>query len=251
MEVALAVIDIIFVFQDWVFDLMVLALFAEDGHVNWAVAAGLIITLPGLAIMIGSTFEDTAPGGFSKYFWRFITVVAYPMTIVRKGREVISKGGQDLIRLRHMKSYDGLLQSSFMFFMQIVVLFTRPSVGTQWGISDGKLWILVLGMFSSLLNMLWDITLYHVVSDGEEQNIKKQSKLLPYYLVHFFFRSFALATFFIYWKHLACVIVLLMVLFNMWLTWHTYTKHADEAQPHIKFCTVVGGKQARLQSVYF
>ena len=61
-------------------------------------------------------------------------------------------------------------------------------------------WILVFGMFSSLLNMLWDITLYHVISDGEEQNLKRQSKLLPYYLVHFAFRSFALATFFIYWK---------------------------------------------------
>ena len=73
----------------------------RDGHVNWAVAAGLIITLPGLAIMIGSvsliplqsiktlnvllqTFEDTEPGSFNKYLWRFITVVAYPMTIVRK-----------------------------------------------------------------------------------------------------------------------------------------------------------------------
>ena len=61
-------------------------------------------------------------------------------------------------------------------------------------------WILVFGMFSSLLNMLWDITLYHVISDGEEQNIKRQSKLLPYYFVHFAFRSCALATFFIYWK---------------------------------------------------
>jgi len=129
MEVALAVIDIIFVFQDWVFDLMVLALFAEDGHVNWAVAAGLIITLPGLAIMIGSTFEDTEPGSFNKYLWRFITVVAYPMTIVRKGREVIAKGGQGLIRLRHMKSYDGLLLQASCFSCRSLSSSQGPPLG--------------------------------------------------------------------------------------------------------------------------
>ena len=55
-------------------------------------------------------------------------------------------------------------------------------------------------MLSSLLNMLWDVTIYHVISDGEEQNIKRQLKLGAYYLVHWAFRSFALATFFIYWK---------------------------------------------------
>ena len=63
-----------------------------------------------------------------------------------------------------------------------------------------SVWILLLGMLSSLLNMLWDVTIYHVISDGEEQNIKRQLKLVAYYLVHWAFRSFALATFFIYWK---------------------------------------------------
>ena len=60
--------------------------------------------------------------------------------------------------------------------------------------------LLVLGLLSSLLNMLWDITLYHVISDGQEQDIKRQLKMLPYYFVHFAFRSFSLATFFIYWR---------------------------------------------------
>ena len=60
--------------------------------------------------------------------------------------------------------------------------------------------LLVLGLLSSVLNMLWDITLYHVISDGQEQDIKRQLKMLPYYLVHFAFRSLRLATFFIYWR---------------------------------------------------
>ena len=50
----------------------------------------------------------------------------------------IETKGHDLIQLRHMKSYDGLLQSSFMFFMQLVVLFTRPSVGTLHGVANGR-----------------------------------------------------------------------------------------------------------------
>ena len=63
-----------------------------------------------------------------------------------------------------------------------------------------SVWILLIGMLSSLLNMLWDITLYHVILDGKEQDLKWQLKLLPYYGVHFAFRSITMATFFIYWK---------------------------------------------------
>ena len=90
---------------------------------------------------------------------------------------------RDLIRVRHMKSYGGLLQSSFMFSLQLVVLFTRPSVGTLYGIPDGRcrqpiffrywaffsssVWILVIGLISSLLNLLWDVTIYHIVSGFE------------------------------------------------------------------------------------
>lgn len=63
-----------------------------------------------------------------------------------------------------------------------------------------SVWILVMGLISSLLNLLWDVTLYHVVSDGKPSNFWRQIKLMPYYLVHFAFRSLALVTFFIYWK---------------------------------------------------
>ena len=76
MNVTLAILDIFFVIQDWVFDFVVLILFAEwentsphltttkkhifrTGHWKWALAAGAIITLPGLAIMIGSVRKKT------------------------------------------------------------------------------------------------------------------------------------------------------------------------------------------------
>ena len=171
-----------------------------------------------------------------------------------------------------MKSYDGLLKSGFMFFMQLVVLFTRPSMGKICGIPDGRckqlrkilsmpfsVWILVIGLISSLLNLLRDVTVYHIVSDGEASNVKRQIKLVPFYLVHLAFRSLALATFFIYWKvsfanwvdfkhfnfslkELAILTIVPLVIFNMWLTRHTYMLPDSDEQHHLHFCTVVGGE---------
>ena len=63
-----------------------------------------------------------------------------------------------------------------------------------------SVWILVFGLISSLLNLLWDVTIYHIVSDGKPSDCKRQIKLVPYYLVHYAFRSLAIATFFIYMK---------------------------------------------------
>ena len=180
-----------------------------------------------------------------------------------------------------MKSYSGLLQSGFMFFMQLVVLFTRPSIGTLYGIPDGRckqltnissmpfsVWILVIGLISSLLNFLRDVTVYHIVSDGEASNVKRQIKLIPYYLAHLAFRSLALATFFIYWKvsfsssnlvefklfnsalkELAILTIVPLVIFNMWLTRHTYKLRTNsDEQHHLRFCTLVGGESENSQT---
>jgi len=136
-EVFFAFMDIFFVIQDWILGWVIFGLFAQTGHIKWAVAAGGIIILPGLAIMIGLTFDDQSHSR-RKYLWRFLTVLAFPTIIVKIGSKVIYDQGRGLLRLRHMKSYDGLLQSGFMFFMQLVVLFTRPSMGTLYGIPDGR-----------------------------------------------------------------------------------------------------------------
>ena len=120
----------------------------------------------------------------------------------------------------------------------------------------------MIGLTSSLLNLLRDVTLYHIVSDGEASNLRRQIKLVPYYLIHLAFRSLALATFFIYWKvsfahllikHLdfafkeyAIFTIVPLVIFNMWLTRRTYKlpTNSDE-QHHLHFCTVVGGKSSK------
>lgn len=125
------------------------------------------------------------------------------------------KAPRGLFQLRKMKSYHGLLKTSLMFCLYLVSLCTRPSIGKFHGVPNGRckwpnfwggfqpclsVWILVIGLISSLLNFLRDVTVYHIVSDGEASNVKRQIKLIPYYLAHLAFRSLALATFFIYWK---------------------------------------------------
>ena len=54
---------------------------------------------------------------------------------------------------------------------------------------------------SSLYNLLWDVTIYHVLAQaGKPSDFKKQIKFIPYYFAHYAFRSLAVATFFIYMK---------------------------------------------------
>ena len=71
--------------------------FCRTGHWNWALAAFAIITLPGLAIIIGlvghshispilfpslQRLDDPSPSR-GKYFWWFLTVLAYPTIILK------------------------------------------------------------------------------------------------------------------------------------------------------------------------
>jgi len=82
-EIVLALVDIFFVLQDWIFDWVITCLFAQTGHVKWAIAAAAIITLPGLAIMVGMMFEDKGTRSRSELAWRVLTVLAYPSMVAK------------------------------------------------------------------------------------------------------------------------------------------------------------------------
>ena len=126
------------------------------------------------------------------------------------------KAPRGLFQLRKMKSYHGLLKTSLMFCLYLVSLCTRPSIGKFHGVPNGRckwpnfwggfqpclsVWILVIGLMSSLYNLLWDVTIYHVLAQaGKPSDFKKQIKFIPYYFAHYAFRSLAVATFFIYMK---------------------------------------------------
>ena len=75
---------------------------SRTGHVKWAIAAAAIITLPGLAIMVGMVsfvqlktrlitilfffhkmFEDKGSRSRSELAWRVLTVLAYPSMVAK------------------------------------------------------------------------------------------------------------------------------------------------------------------------
>ena len=49
-------------------------------------------------------------------------------------------GAVSLRMIKHMKTYDGLLESSFMFFVQLVLFSVAPPIGDHWiaGIHNGQ-----------------------------------------------------------------------------------------------------------------
>jgi len=109
-------------------------------------------------------------------------------------------------------------------------------------VANGRFWILVIGLISSLLNLIWDVTIYHIVSDGKPSEFWRQIKLMPYYLAHYAFRSLSIAIFFIYMKEWAILVAIVpLIVFNMWLTRRTYKLPTATPQQHLRFCTVVGG----------
>ena len=48
-------------------------------------------------------------------------------------QQIRGSSGSSLKMFKHMKIYDGLLESSFMFVIQLVVVFVRPPVGPFMG----------------------------------------------------------------------------------------------------------------------
>ena len=177
-----------------------------------------------------------------------------------------------------MKSYDGLLQSSFMFFMQLVVLATRPSIGTLYGVTNGRcklilnFWISDMPLFS-LDPGVWAgqqlaqpaLGRHHLPHRLWREAVRLQAAdpthaLLPHplciqiphhcHLLHihegkvwqliFYFSSQVWAI---------PVAIMPLVIFNMWLTRRTYKLPTAPPQQHLVFCTIVGGKHITLSTL--
>jgi len=100
---------------------------------------------------------------------------------------------------------------------------------------------MLVGLFSSLIGFIYNICEYHVLCDDSETNIPRQLKLMPYYSVHFIFRSFTFAMFFIYWREASVTIFIGLWLLNTFLTRRTYMTDTQNMSNHIHFCTIVGG----------
>ena len=113
-----------------------------------------------------------------------------------------------------MKIYDGLMESAYMFLIQLVVLGNQPPIGDFLGIPYGKckpsnhvpiilfflVWFSIAGLLSSVVSFMANCAEYHVLYDSLDTDFQRQAKLMPYYGVHFLFRSFTIAILYITYR---------------------------------------------------
>ena len=65
--------------------------------------------------------------------WNYINMLVIILILSRGVQQIRGSSGSSLKMFKHMKIYDGLLESSFMFVIQLVVVFVRPPVGPFMG----------------------------------------------------------------------------------------------------------------------
>jgi len=209
-----------------------------------------IILLPGITITAARVMSqgwNIMQLDWKAHLHNLVMVFAYPFALLYTGVGIIKgTSPMPLKYFKHMKTYDGVLESSFMFFMQLTVICNSTPIGqssflTPLGIPDGKFYLMLGGLLGSFGSFIYNMSEYHVLSDNVPKDVCRQLKLMPYYSIHFLFRSFTCSMFFIYWRYNACLTVIVVMAFNMWLTKRTYqTDPGSQRQPHIHFCTIVG-----------
>jgi len=250
-SIASIIIDFVVVVQDWALDIITVYLFAVAQHYKWTAAAIFFMYLPGITLFVAKHFDNFKPvdSRCRRHLIDFGTLLAYPVIIIYMGvNEICGGTGASMKYFKQLKCYDGLLESSFMFMMQLIVLFQQTPIGDfdvlgvgLVVIPNGKFWVMLTGLLSSLIGFTYNICEYHVLCDDSETDIPRQLKLMPYYSVHFIFRSFTFAMFFIYWREASIAIFVGLWLLNTFLTWRTYVTDIQNMSNHIYFCTIVGG----------
>jgi len=259
--IASIIIDFIVVVQDWAFDINTVYLFAVAQHYKWTASAIFFMYLPGVTLFVAKHFDNQnyqpADSNWKRHLINTGTLLVYPVVIVYMGLvEIWNRDGRRIKHFKQLKCYDGLLESSFMFMMQLVVICQRTPIGDfdvlglGLVIPNGKFWLMLIGLFSSLLGFLYNMSEYHVLCDDHEPNVCRQLKLMPYYSVHFLFRSFTFAMFWIYWREMTIPTFIFLCLLNMWLTRHTYMTDVLHPCNHVNFCTLVGGFSAMMSPCF-
>jgi len=249
--VASIYVDLVITFQDWAFDLNAVYIFAVGGHVMFTVTAIGIILLPGLTITAARLMSQRG----NDHDWKqrlvqyLVMVFAYPIALLYIGVGIITRRSHMPLKyFKHMKTYDGIMESSFMFFMQLTVICNSTPIGQSAVLpflEDAKFYQMLVGLIGSFGSFVYNMSEYHILSDNvpiAPKDIGRQLKLMGYYSIHFLFRAYTYSLFFVYWRYLACLTIPVVMAFNTWLTHRTYkTDTGSQRQPHIKFCTTVGG----------
>jgi len=149
----------------------------------------------------------------------------------------------------HLKSYEGLLEASFQFLIQLVIFFQRTPVGNMKKLGifvrNGEFWLRLVSTVVSLLAFTYGVSRYHCLLD-KTYTLGPVFKVMPYFLIHILFRSFTFSLFFIYARDELVAIPFLflisMFFVNMYFTRRTMNKNNPNHQiVNPRFSYTVGG----------
>jgi len=249
------IVDVILTLSDWALDWKHAVYCFSTNHIIWGSFTIILIFGPGVTCFVAWMLQNRdRMCSLSKrqLVIQFFTVVAYPALIFYLGWTTLTGRTQNRKMMIHMKTYEGLLESSFMFILQMVVFLSRPPVskaqflGIEIDVENGQFWVLILGLTSSLIAYVWNVTEYHVLLTGNQSQHFRQLTLIPYYTTHYFFRASVISMLLIYWKGYVAILFPFVVAANFFLTRYTLTMDTNQEVAMPIFCYVVGGISAIL-----
>eukprot|EP00092_Neocalanus_flemingeri_P007823 GFUD01008444.1.p1 GENE.GFUD01008444.1~~GFUD01008444.1.p1 ORF type:complete len:475 (-),score=107.10 GFUD01008444.1:89-1513(-) len=254
-------LDVSLTFIDYGFDIFLTYTFFKAQHSKWGTASIVVILLPGITCTVAQCIQDNtnreANRSWTRNFtWRgfgkvVVTLFCYPLWVLILGYQTLARI-PDPRMMVHVKVWEGLLESSWQFLIQVVLFQFRTPIGHKipFGlvyIPNGEFWFRVAGIVLSFCAFLYTVTEYHILLDGKVSQHKRQLKLAPFFTVNFLFRSLTLSLFWVYWKVPALIACVPLWLSNMWLTRKTLLSDLpDRANQHLTFCWVVGGMVSQL-----
>lgn len=245
--VADVTLDAILVILDVIFDyLLVVNLFQED-HTKWAAMALFFTFLPGIMTVLAMTVDNNGCPKSKMVCWHyFIIIFLYPVAVCWFAIKTLKESAR-LAFMLHLKAYEGLMEASFQFLIQLVIIQTRTPVGNMkflgHKIENGDFWWRVFNTLLSFLAFIYGVCRYHCLLD-KNFSFTPVIKALPFFFINILFRTFTTSLFFIYirppYVSVPFIIVIIMGIINMFLTYNTI-KTTMHRTTHKFFTCIVGG----------
>lgn len=231
---------------DVFFDFWLVYTLIQDMHYRWAVCSIIAILAPGITSVIALSMDGRGIKTKEVFFQRLSIVLFYPFWICLLCWRTI-KDKAKLPLMLHLKSYEGLLEASFQFLVQLVIFFMRTPVGNMktFGhfVRNGEFWLRLTSTIVSLLAFTYGVSRYHCLLD-KNYKLPPVLKVMPYFLVHILFRTFTVSLLFIYSNRTTFAFPFLLLVcltfVNMFFTRKTM-KETNHQGANPRFSYTVGG----------
>eukprot|EP00092_Neocalanus_flemingeri_P024517 GFUD01026589.1.p1 GENE.GFUD01026589.1~~GFUD01026589.1.p1 ORF type:complete len:471 (-),score=67.33 GFUD01026589.1:800-2212(-) len=242
---------------DAAFDIYISQTFFRSFHRKWGAVSIVVILLPGITCTFAQFIQyNLSSHGEHTSWYRnislkgcgkvLLTLFFYPLWVLILGYQALTQI-PDPKMMVHVKAWEGLMESSWMFLIQLVVFQCRPPIGhgMLFGVVHvpyGSFWFRVAGIVLSFCCFLYTVTEYHILLDGEISQPRRQLMLAPFFTINFLFRCLTLSLFWVYWKEPTAVVCIFLYLTNMWITKLALRpKITDRTNQQLTFCCIAGG----------